>query len=32
LAAARNHPTSRDNQDDHVKEVPELFRQAGTGT
>ena len=25
-------PTNRDNQDDHVKDVPELIRQAGTGT
>jgi transposase InsO family protein len=25
-------PTSRDDQDDHVKQVPELIRQAGTGT
>lgn len=25
-------PTSRDDKDDHVKEVPELIRQAGTGT
>src|SRR5215216_4592316 len=25
-------PTGRDNQDDHVKEVPELIGQAGTGT
>jgi transposase InsO family protein len=25
-------PNNRDHQDDHVKEVPELIRQAGTGT
>jgi transposase InsO family protein len=25
-------PTNPDHQDDHVKDLPELFRQAGTGT
>jgi transposase InsO family protein len=32
ISSGAEPPTNRDNQDDHVKEVPELFRQAGTGT
>jgi transposase InsO family protein len=32
MSSGAEPPTNPDNQDDHVKEVPELFRQAGTGT
>jgi hypothetical protein len=32
VSSGAEPPTSQDNQDDHVKQVPELIRQAGTGT